>query len=680
LKYVDTGFFKIFSFPFTEGSSEDALNEKYSVVISKKVAEKYFGKAPALGKQLDANFGKQHLTVKGVVAIPENSSVKFDILASYATGEEILPWMKDVHDWYNTFSETWIVLKKGIQPPAIQVKLQGIVKENFLPHGENTTHLNLLALKAFHSKEESNQVFIVILGIIALGIIGIAMVNSINLTITNSLSRIKEIGIKKIHGATGKSLFNQIMAESFLSSTMAMIAGILTAQLLLPVFNRVFEANLHLSTLWQTPLLIVIVLIWLLISLLSGIIPSLFWSGTKLTDSLQGKTFSLKRLGLSGHSSIVIQFVIAIVLISGTFLIRKQVRYMQGKDPKFDTKNVVVVPLDSWRFEDPQKASQHIKHFSEDVSSSPYVRSLSFSNTVPGQYDENYNTFFTEVEPVNSLGLRKAYVAADFFKTMGIRLTSGSGFSKELPETEKYVILNKKAMQELGFSEAMGQILHESAESGEAFKVIGAVDNFSYQGVQREVQPLAHFLVKNKNLADWNYLLVRANPGATLPMIQVLKDKWKADFPGMDIKYSFADEKLNAQYKQYLKINALIGWFSLLAIILSCMGLFAMATYAMARRTKEIGIRKVNGANTGQILLLLNKDFLKWVLLAFLIAVPVSWYGIYKWLQNFALKTEISWWVFLITGLLTFLIAFLTVNWQGLKTATLNPVESLRDE
>ncbi|MCB0474984.1 MAG: FtsX-like permease family protein, partial [Flavobacteriaceae bacterium] len=191
---------------------------------------------------------------------------------------------------------------------------------------------------------------------------------------------------------------------------------------------------------------------------------------------------------------------------------------------------------------------------------------------------------------------------------------------------------------------------------------------------------LAHFLVKNKNLADWNYLLVRANPGTTLPMIQVLKDKWKADFPGMDIKYSFADEKLNAQYKQYLKINALIGWFSLLAIILSCMGLFAMATYAMARRTKEIGIRKVNGANTGQILLLLNKDFLKWVLLAFLIAVPVSWYGIYKWLQNFALKTEISWWVFLITGLLTFLIAFLTVNWQGLKTATLNPVESLRDE
>ncbi len=682
IKYVDDGFFSVFTYPFIEGSAKNTIGEKYGVVVSKKFAEKYFGNESALEKQLRIKFDDVFLTVKGVVDIPTNASVTFDIVASYETGEEISPWIKDIHDWYNTFSETYVVLQDGTKPEDIKNKLQNIVAENFIPVGENRTDLNLLPFKEYHAVVESNQTLIIILAIIALGIIGIAIVNFINLTITGSMARIKEIGIKKVHGATSRTLFQQIMTESLLVSFIALILGMLLLALLLPAFNQIFGADLEFDPFQNTIWLGVLALIWGIVGLLSGSIPALFWARGKLTQSLRGNVFSGgAKKSASRYSLIVVQFVIAIVLISGTFLVRKQIDYMLNKDPKFDDENVIIAELESWQYENPESTSQNFKRISEELEASPFVESKSFSGNIPGTYQENYNVFYPEGKTnTETLYLRKAYVGENYFKTFGIDLLKGSGFAKDGRSHKNTVVLNKRAIAELGITDPIGKVLHEGSESGEPYTIIGIIDDISYQGVQREMEPLAHFYSEQESFTDWNYLSVKAKKGSSLKVVDLLKEKWDKVLPGSTLSYFFADDKLNEQYKEYIKVNTVIGWFSILAVILSCMGLFALSAYVMARRTKEIGIRKVNGAKVSQILTMLNKDFLRWVAFAFLIAVPIAWYAMQKWLEGFAHKTTVSWWVFALAGLISMAIALLTVSWQSFKAARKNPVDVLRDE
>lgn len=681
INYVDTDFFEIFTFPFVEGPVNKDVQEKYGVVISTEFAKKYFGDTPALGKQLQVKYDNMFLTVNGVVAVPENSSIKFDIMASYETGEEVMSWMKEVHNWQNTFSQTYVQLRKGVHPADIQDKMQKIVSENFFPVGESKAKLGLLPFEKYHAVEESNQTLIIILAIIALGIIGIAIINFINLTITHSMSRIKEMGIKKVHGATRRTLIWQIMTEAFTTSFIALILGVVSMLVLLPTFNGLFETNLRFQPFQNTFFLVILILIWGTIGLLSGFIASMFWAKGRLIESLKGNLFSGKKTSTSRHSLIVVQFVIAIVLISGTILIRKQIDTMLDKDPKFDNENVIITELESWQFENLETASQNFKRIVEELEASPYVESVSFSNNVPGTYQENYNIFYpADKKTVDVLHIRKAYVGADYFKTLGINLLNGIGFEGDDVSYKNTVVLNQKAMKDLGFINVSGQMLYEGSETGEPYKVIGTIDDFSYQGVQREIQPLAHFFSERENLADWNYMSVKSKEGSALQVMNLLKNKWDMAFSGLEPNSFFADDKLNEQYKEYVKVNTLIAWFSVLAVLLSCMGLFAMASHMMARRKKEIGIRKVNGATIAQVLVLLNKDFVKWVALAFVIAVPISSYAMGKWLEGFAYKTNISWWIFALAGIVALAIALLTVSWQSFRAATNNPVDALRNE
>ena len=681
LQYVDTGFFSVFSFPFKEGSASKGIHDKYGVVVSSQFAEKYFGQTSAIGKKLQVKFDNIFLQVNGVVDIPDNSSVRFDIVTSYETGMEISPWVRQVHDWYNTFSATYVLLRDGTKPESIQDKLQNIVHENFLPVGENKTNLNLLAFKEYHAARESNQTLIIILAIIAIGIIGIAIVNFINLTITNSLTRTKEIGIKKVIGASAQSLIQQIMTESLMVSFVALIVGSGLTYFLLPTFNQLFETQLHFNLFQNKLLILLLISIWLIVGVLSGLVPSLVWSRTKLIQSLRGNLFSANKNGASRYSLVVVQFVIAIMLISGTFLVRKQINFMVQKDPKFDKENVIVAELESWQYPDQKVASQKFKVIAEELEASPYVESVCFSQNTMGNYSENYNMFYPEDKSgLEKIRFRKAYVGRNYFKTYGIQLLSGAGFDQELTSYDKSMVLNKTAMDQLGYKEAAGQIFHESNETGYARNLIGEVDDFSYQGAQREMQPLAHFFDEKENLADWNYLSVRAKAGTSLQVIKLLQEEWRKIGPESTASYFFANDKLNEQYKEYVRVNKLITWFSVVAIILSCIGLFALSSYAMTRRTKEIGVRKVNGARISEVIVLLNKDFIKWVVIAFVIASPVAWYALYKWLESFAYKTELSWWIFALAGLLALSIALLTVSWQSWKAAARNPVEALRYE
>lgn len=681
LMYVDTGFFSVFTFSFTEGSPKLGVHEKYGVVISQDFAKKYFGNQPAVGKKLQVGFENTFLQINGVVDIPANSSVQFDIITSYETGETISPWIKGIHDWYNTFSSTYVLLESGINPETIDGKLQQIVTENFFPVGKSETDLNLLPFKDYHKTAESNQTLIIILSIVALGILGIAIVNFINLTITNSLSRTKEIGIKKVVGAGKWFLARQIVIESLMVSFIALLVSCVLVLLFLPTFNQLFDTHLYFQPFQSYLLLAVLLGIWLFVGLASGFAPALFWARLKLIQSLRGQLFRSGKLDIGRYSLIVVQFVIALILISGTFFVRKQINFMMEQDPKFDKENVVVAALTDWEVADLNAVSQKYKVISENLMKSPYVESVCFSNVTPGNYQGNYNIFFPEDKTgTDRIHLRKAYVGSNYFKTYGIRFLSGRGFDDEERNYQQNLVLNRKAMHELGFLSAENQILHESSATGTPNQVIGEVEDFSYQGAQHEMQPLAHIFTKQENYADWNYLSVKARPGVSLKVVQLLKDEWKSVSPELTFSYFFADEKLNEQYKEYIKINEIVAWFSMVAIVLSCIGLFALSAYAMSKRTKEVGVRKVNGAKIGEVMALLNRDFLRLVIVSLVIAIPLSWFAMHKWLESFALKTTLNWWVFSLAGLLVLLIALITVSFQSWKAATRNPVEALRYE
>ncbi len=680
IHYADTGFFSVFSFPFVEGSAKRSIHEKYGVVVSTDFAKKYFGEDQAIGKKLKVKFDDTFFEVNGVVDIPVNSSVKFDIVASYETGEILSPWIKDVHDWYNTFSKTHVLLKHGIKPEQLSDKLQRIVTENFIPAGKNETELKLLPLKKYHGAHGSNRSLIIILGVIAFGIVCVAIVNFINLTITSSLSRAKEIGIKKVIGASRNHLFRQIMTESLVVSFLALFFGCVLAYLLLPKFNQLFDMQLQFSLFGNKIITLVLILIWLIVGALSGLLPSLFWMRAKLTQSLHGNLFSGKKIGTSRYSLVIVQFVIAIFLISGTFMVRKQINGMLGKDPKFDQENVIAAELESWQYPDQEEASQKFRLIAEELEKSPYVHSVCFSESVPGTYHEHYNTFYPDGgSKVDEIYLRKSYVGRNYFETYGVSTLSGSAYNQDLISYKGTVILNKAAMMKLGFDEATGQIIREGRKNGYARKIIGMVDDFSYQGAHKEMQPLIHFFI-SKNIADWNYLSVRAKPGASLQVIQLMKEKWKAIGPESTVNYFFVSDKLNEHYKEYIRINKVVSWFSAIAIILSCVGLFALSSYSITQKIKEIGIRKVNGAKVSELLAMLNKDFVKWVAIAFIIACPIAYYAMKKWLENFAYKTTLSWWIFVLAGAIALGIALLTVSWQSYRAASRNPVEALRYE
>ncbi|MBN2637762.1 MAG: hypothetical protein JXR65_01595, partial [Bacteroidales bacterium] len=437
----------------------------------------------------------------------------------------------------------------------------------------------------------------------------------------------------------------------------------------------------HLNISKNKLLLPVLAAIWLIVGLLSGIAPALYWSRLNPMESLRGKIFKAGKTGITRYSLVVVQFAIAIVLISGTFLVRKQIQFMINQDPKFDKENVVVAELTSWEYSDLEAASLKFKRIASELKASPYVESVSFSQCTPGNYDQNYNMFYPDGESnVENIHLRKAYVGRDYFKTYGIRIINGEGFEDETRNYENNIILNKKAMQVLGYNQVEDQILRESSPSGTPNKIIGEVEDFAYQGAQHEMQPIVHIFTDQESYTNWSYLSVRARPEASLQVLEILQDKWKNTQPESTVNCFFADDKLNEQYKEYTKINQIIAWFSVVAIVLSCIGLFALSSYAISRRIKEIGVRKVNGAKVLEVVSLLNRDFLRWVALSFVIAVPLSWFALHRWLKGFALKTDLNWWVFALAGMLALGIAVLTVSWQSWRAATRNPVEALRYE
>ena len=679
--YADSSFLSVFTFPLKAGNSKTALDGPDKMVITESAAEKYFGEEDPVGKVLAVGTD-QNLQITGVVLDPlANSQIQFDFIApfsSFIKGEE----------WFSANYITYLL----VQDPSQIAALQQQVTEYMIEVGKNefqikddsylTYHLELLKKVHLYSslggfEPNGSITHIYILGTIALLILLIACINYTNLATAQASNRTGEIGIRKALGAQKSQLFAQMLGESaFLTAISLGLAVVLSLQLL-PFCNQIAGMHLTPDLLWQPVPLIVLLLLCVLISFTSGAYPAFILSNFKLVDILKYKIRLSPSGGLGRRSLIVFQFAVSIFLIVTTLIIGQQLAYIQEKDLGYDKEHMLVLPVDG-------AMRQQYDALKEAIARNPQVISVSGAYETPTFIEWGDGITVNEEGAEKRLSMNALPVDLDFIKTMNIEILEGTDFTPadlhKLDTSNNYqnyhytFMLNEAAVRALGWApeEAIGKTISK----GSSGTVKAVVKDFHFSSLHQPIGPLLIFL--NKGFV--NQLFVKVTDVNRQPTLQFLQSLWKERVPHRPFEYHFLDEEYNTLYMTEQRTGKIFATFAVVAILLACLGLFALAAFTTVQRTKEIGIRKVLGASVASITVLLSSEFVKLVLVALIIAIPVAWYAIEQWLQDFAYRIPVQGWVFAIAGLVAIFIALLAVSFQTMKAALANPVESLKNE
>ena len=678
--YADSAFFTIFSFPLLEGDPRTVLNSPDKLVVTKSMAQKYFGNESPVGKTIKVG-GTKDFIITGIAAdVPDNSQIKFDCVGTFSS----LNASKS-EKWSEANYITYLLLGDKKQLSAVQSKINSYVnqvtKEEMKLTGNQfmAYHLEPLTRVHLHSKLDglepnNNIVYIYIMAVVALLILLIACVNYTNLSIAQSAKRSAEISMRKVMGAARSQVFYQFISESFLVTVFAIFAAFAITLLLLPYFNQLSGKSLTPHDLLQPLTAMVLLALAMMIAFLAGAYPALILANSKLINVLKSG-FTFTGSGGLRRSLIVVQFVISVFLITSTIVILQQLSYIKNKDLGYNKDQIVVLPVDrqiSERYDDIKRA----------VAANAEVLAIAGAYEEPthigwgdGIYCKENNREIT----VNALP-----VDEDIVKTLGLKIIAGSDYnqtdvkqfdtSNDGSNLRYTFMLNESAAKALGWTPQ--QAVGKTIEKGHEGIIKAVVKDFHFRSMHEPIKPLVIFL--DKRLVGSMFVKLSGNnvPGA----LRSLEKTWKDRIQHRPFEYHFLDEDYAALYKTEQRTAAVFSSFSLLAILLACLGLFALTAYTMVQRTKEIGIRKILGATISDILTLVSKDFLKLVFVALVIAVPIAWYAISKWLSGFSYRVNIHWWVFAAAGMLTLLIAFITISMQAIKTALSNPVKSLRTE
>jgi putative ABC transport system permease protein len=680
--FADSSFFRIFSFPLIEGDARTALTAPHTIVISRSMEKKYFGEGQGLGKVLRVG-GTTDYEVTGVAQdAPANSQIRFNFLASYTS----LP-NANQPTWSIEIYTTYFLLRDPNDRVGLERAIRtymGNQKDADMASGDYLTyHLEPLTRVHLYSSLEGlepngNITYIYILGAIALLILSIASVNYTNLATAQSVRRVPEIGIRKVLGSSQRQLFGQFIGESLLLNLIAFIFAIWAAILLLPVFDRLVERPLGIGELGHPQVIAGMILLYLLISLAAGAYPSLLLSKLQLMKILKtGFSFS-GRTGMLRQSLIVFQFMISMFLIISTVIIFRQLSYIQHKNLGYDKDHLIVLPVDGVM----RANYQPIRDALQRV---PGVLAVTC-----GAEETTYIHWDDEITTTADPAATRMYVNAaptdiNFVRAMGVQLVAGSDFTlsdwqladsatNPLDPHTSYM-LNESAVRALGWTpdKAIGRVLYRSGVKG---VVKAVVRDFHYASLHQAIGPLVIFLDARYAHIYQTFVRIR---GQDLPAtLRNLASTWKEMVPHRPFQYHFLDESYNVIYHTEQQTARIFTTFSGLAILLACLGLFALAAYSTVQRAKEIGIRKVLGAGVMQIVLLISGDFVRLVALASLIAFPIAWLTMSSWLQHFAYRIGISWWIFLIAAGVTVAVALLTISYQAIKAALANPVRSLR--
>jgi putative ABC transport system permease protein len=685
---VDSTFFEIFSFPLISGNPETVLVEPNTMVISRDTAIKYFGHTDVVGKILKADFssrdkGIRDFKITGISEnVPNNSHFYFQILVSSAT----FPSYINDQGWSSNRFITYLLLKKGTSEKTFNEKLKvftrkymggerydaWVAKGNYWEYYlQPITEIHLNSDLNGEFEANGNATYVYIFSIVSIIILLIACTNFMNLSTAKASLRAKEVGLRKVVGSSRGKLINQFLSESVIMSFFSMLIGIGIIWILLPHYGDLVDRQLNLHFFNIVIVIFALIALSLLVGLVSGSYPAFFLSSFKPTTVLKGTAHKGKGGSLFRNILVIIQFSISIFLIISTITVYQQLRLFQNKRLGFNKEQVLVI-------NNPGSLKKNLAPFKQILRKNPSVLKVSGSTTLPGRGFSNIGFGAEGVE--KSFTLNICICDYEYLKTLKLKLAQGRFFSRDFTTDSHAVVINEKAARLLGWDNPIDKRINNWYKKRGNFTVIGVVKDYHYESLHQEIRPMALFLSGGYYKWTEGCISVRLNTENIPGTIKQIHNIWNRFATGAPFEYSFLDDDYDNLYKNEQQTRILFIIFSILAISLACLGLFGLASFMADRRTKEIGIRKVLGASIPGIVTILNKGFLKLVLVANLLAWPTAWLIMNNWLQNFAYRINLAWWMFIIAAATAFLIALTIISLQTIKAALKNPIDSLRYE
>jgi len=690
INMVDHDFFKLFDFKLIQGDKNNPFPSVNSIILTPATAKKFFGNSDAVGKNIELQLGDNNVsfTVAAIVQkAPEESSIKYDMLISYDNAKYLFS-ERMFHSWGNIFTETYVLFRDQGKVADVEKKIPAMIKQQLGDdYKENAFAIHLQSIKDIHlgttmptgNFSASDPKSSYILSTIGALILLLACINFITLSVGRSPKRAKEVGVRKVLGAARNQIIRQFWGETFLVTLISILIGLSLAGAFIEPFNRLIQKNLNFHFDWI--FISFCMLMIASIALIAGIYPAFILSGFNPVNAFKGKFKIRNKTGLFRNCLIVGQFVVAIAMIVCTIVINKQMQYLKHKDLGYSREQVVIIPTNKKMGPGLSMAKLYkaelLKH--PEVATAA-VSLFSFAETQWESlgYTDNENVYrsfeFNIIDP-------------SFIDAMKIKLVAGRNFdNSNMADKYKSIIVNETFVKEYGWKDAIGKKLPGRYDQ----QVVGVVKDFNYESLHKKVKPLMLALSDDsimpytENISYAKALEPRISvcmkPGNLSSNIDLLKRAWAKIMPNQQFAYHFLDDTIAAQYQQEERIDTITKLGSALSIFIACMGLFGLTTLTVTRRTKEIGIRKILGASSSSLVSLLSKDFLRMVVIAAFIAFPLAWWAMKTWLADFAYQTSISWWIFAITGCTALGIALITVSFQVIKAAFMNPVKNLRTE
>ena len=674
---VDSAFFEIFDFELVKGDKTQVLMRPNSLVISETMATKYFDSNDPIGQNMVIEGFDNPAIVTGVMKdIPENSHIQADIIVSMIT--YTAPPSNRDEQWGNYNPSIYVLTAEGTNPKSLVAKFPSFLEKrngDAMRESKMFVTLFLEPFKDVYLKSDRggsisgsiNNVYV--FSIIGIFILLIASINFINLATARSVERAKEVGIRKVIGADKNQLAFQFIGESIIICTLAFFFAVGLTALGLPYFNELAGKTVSIGVFAEPINILYLFLLALAIGTIAGIYPAIVLSSFKPISVLKGGFSTGTKGVLLRKSLVVVQFTISITLIIGTIVIYNQMRFMQNQDLGFNKEHTIVIPTEPGSSQEALRTS---------ISKIPGVKGTALASSVPGTGN---STAYSEIEnqqgDLQIANLDLYFVNEDYLSQLGMEIIAGRGFSRDFAsDSSKAMIINEKAVSLLGYANAQDAIGANYQQWGSNGEVIGVVKDFNFNSLQEEITPLTMRL----DPAQTDVITIKIEGTNTAQTLVSIESTWQSMQPGDPFEYYFLDELFNNQYQAEEQFEDLFLSFALLAIFISCLGLLGLAAYSTIQRKREIGIRKIVGASVSSIINLLSKEFIKLVAIAFIISAPIAWYLMHSWLEDFAYKIDIKWWMFVVAGIGSMIIALATVSFQAIKAATSNPVRSLRTE
>ena len=690
---ADSNYFQFFGTELIHGDPKTALVRPNTIALSESIAKKVFGNDNPIGETVVLDNRTDYEVTAVYPDLPSNSHMRHDMLLSMST----FGWARNGH-WLSTNFNTYIKLREGATAEGLEAKFPGMIDRYCAPlisqflnmnmdefhESGNALSFTLTAMSDIHLHSSldgeiganSDIKYVYIFSAVGLFILMLACINFMNLSTARSSKRAKEVGIRKVMGAYRKQLVGQFLSEAILLCLVSFMIAYCLALLVIPAFNQISGKELALASALSPTFLVPMLVIMLLVGLFAGSYPAFYLSSFRPVQVLKGKVAQGLKSGAIRSTLVVFQFSISIIMIIGTAIVFDQLAYIQNKKVGYDKDRVIVVE-DTWLLRDQANTFKN-----ESARHANIVRNSMTDFSVTGNYG-NSDLYFKSpaVASDESQVIREAYVDYDFMGTMGIELLDGRDFSREFGTDSTAVLLNEAAIELFGYEDPLNDKIYAFGGNGdepvmESYNIIGVVKNFHYQSLKNSISPLVIHL--NEGANGQTFFKVRGNDiEGTLAHIE---QAWEEVAPGQPFAYGFLDQKFKALYENEQRTGDVFGVFAFLSIFIACLGLFGLASFTAEQRTKEIGIRKVLGASIAGIITLLSKEFIKLVIIAFVIAAPISYYFMDQWLTDFEYRTSLKPLTFIVSGVLALVIAWLTMGSQSYLAAKADPARSLKDE